>query len=381
MSDPIYLDYNATTPIHPEVAAAMRPVLEGIFGNPSSSHPYGREARRAVEQGREQLAMLLGCPAETVVFTGGGTESNNLAIQGIAYARRDRGNHLVTTLVEHPAVAEVMSHLERQGFAVTRVGVDGDGRVDPAAIEAAITPATTLLSVMHANNEVGTVMDLADIAAVARKHGIVFHTDAAQSVGKIATGVDELGVDLLSVAGHKLYAPKGVGALYIRPGTELAKLFHGADHEAGRRPGTENVLGIVGLGAAAELAAGDLGEHGEHLRALRDRLHEAIRAALPNGAIRLNGHAEARLPNTLNLGFRGVEAAALLAAVPGVAASAGAACHSGDEDTSSVLGAMGVPTEYAGGAVRFSTGRGLTMQEVDRAGAEVVDAVARLLPH
>ena len=374
MNRPIYLDYNATTPIHAEVAAAIRSVLEDTFGNPSSGHAYGQAAAAVVDTARQQVAALLGCDSDEVIFTGGGTESNNLAIRGIAQARRDHGNHLVTTAVEHPAVEQVMVHLEGQGYRVTRVAVDKTGRVNPLHIEAALTPETILVSVMHANNEVGTIMPLAEIAALCRDRGVAIHTDAAQSVGKISTSVDELGVDLLSVAGHKLYAPKGVGALYVRRGTALVKLLHGADHEGGLRPGTENVLGIVGLGRAADLAADDLEEHAEHQRGLRDRLHQAIVAGLPADAVRLLGHPTQRLPNTLNLGFGGLDAAVLLASMPQVAASAGAACHTGDDDTSSVLGAMGVDTDYAAGAVRFSTGRLVTESDVDRAAAHIIAA-------
>ncbi len=375
MSDPIYLDYNATTPLHPSVAEVMRSVLEDAFGNPSSGHPYGRATAALITTARSQVASLLGCDADEVIFTGGGTESNNLAIRGVAHARRDHGDHLVTSAVEHPAVDRVMAHLETRGFSVTRVAVDRHGQVDPQAVLDALTPRTTLVSIMHANNEVGTVMDLAELGARCRARGVILHTDAAQSVGKIPTAVDTLGVDLLSVAGHKLYAPKGVGALYVRRGTALEKILHGADHERGLRPGTENVLGIVGLGQAAALAADDLQAHAAHQRALRDRLHNRLVEALPGKALQLNGHPTERLPNTLNLSFRDLDASALLQAMPEVAASAGAACHTGDDDTSSVLGAMGVAPEYAPGAVRFSTGRRLTEADIDDAAAHILAAV------
>jgi len=378
MKRPIYLDYNATTPIHRSVAEAMGSVLEDTFGNPSSGHAYGRAAAALVSTARQRVAKLLGCDADEVIFTGGGTESNNLAILGIAQARRDRGNHLVTSVVEHPAVEQVMAHLEGRGFRVTRVAVDPQGRVDPQDVADALTPETTLVSVMHANNEVGTIMPLAELAAHCQHRGVAVHTDAAQSVGKIPTVVHDLGVDLLSVAGHKLYAPKGVGALYVRRGIRLTRLMHGADHEGGLRPGTENVLGIVGLGQAAALAAQDLERHAEHQRALRDRLFQAIVTGLPADSVRLNGHPTQRLPNTLNLGFGGLHAAALLEAMPEVAASAGAACHTGDGHTSSVLGAMGIEAADAAGAVRFSTGRGLTEAQVDHAAAHIVAAVRAL---
>jgi len=380
MEPPIYLDYNATTPIHPEVAAAMRPVLEDTFGNPSSGHAFGRAAAALVATARAQVAEALGCDADEIVFTGGGTESNNLAIVGIAEARREQGDHLVTSAVEHPAVDRVMTHLEGRGFRVTRVAVDGHGQVDPQDVAAALTPETTLVSIMHANNEVGTIMPIAEIAALCRDRGVAVHTDAAQSVGKIPTAVNDLGVDLLTVAGHKFYAPKGVGALYVRRGTTLAKVLHGADHERGLRPGTENVPGLVGLGRAAALAAQDLESHADHQRGLRDRLHQALVAGLPTDALRLNGHPTQRLPNTLSLGFGGLDAATLLKAMPQVAASAGAACHAGDDRSSTVLGAMGVDAAYAAGAVRFSTGRLTTDADVDRAATHIIAAALALAP-
>ena len=380
LPDPIYLDFNATTPIHPRVADAMRPFLDREFGNPSSGHVYGRRAREAVERARAQVADLLGCAPEEILFTGGGTESNNLALRGVVKARGDAGQHLITTVVEHPAVERVMAHLERQGHRVTRVPVDATGQVDPDAVAAALEPETTLVSVMHANNEVGTVNPLPALAERLRDRDVLLHTDAAQSVGKIPTRVDTLGVDLLSVAGHKLYAPKGVGALYVRRGTPLAPVLHGADHERGLRPGTENLLGIVGLGEAAALAAETLSDHAAALTALRDRLHAAIRDGLPAGTVRLHGHVTERLPNTCNLGFRGVSAPALLEALPEVAASAGAACHSDADAPSSVLGAMGVSPDSARGAVRFSLGRGLTEADIDRAAVAVIRAARTLSP-
>ena len=321
--DPIYLDYNATTPLDPSVSEVIRPFLEGMFGNPSSMHAYGSLAARAVITARNQVASLLNGHPDEVVFTAGGTESNNYAIKGVAYACRDRGNHIITTAIEHPAVIEVCRFLETTGFEVTCVGVDSCGIVDPDEIRRAIRPQTILVSVMHANNETGSIQPITEISRITRDSGILLHTDAAQSVGKIPVDVGELGVDLLSVAGHKLYAPKGVGALYIRRGVKLTKLLHGANHEAGRRAGTENVIGIVGLGKAAELVGS------WQLAVLRDRLFDGIREAIPE--VRLNGHPELRLPNTLSLGFPGVEAAMLLQAMYGIAASAGAACHAGEE--------------------------------------------------
>jgi len=375
---PIYLDYNATTPVSPEVASAMRPYLEEHFGNPSSSHWYGIQTRKAVERARKQVADLLGCGVDEVIFTSGGTESNNHAIQGAALARRDRGNHIITSAIEHPAVLQVVACLKRAGFAFTALPVDASGLVDAADLERAITPRTILVSIMHANNEVGTVQPIAELARIAHDHGALVHTDAAQSVGKISTRVDELGVDLLSVAGHKLYAPKGVGALYVRSGVDVEKLMHGADHEQDRRAGTENVLQVVGLGKACEVAVRDLKENADHMMALRDRLHEGLAARAPD--LKLNGHPEKRLPNTLSVSFPRVEANTLLSELTEVAASAGAACHAESIDVSHVLEAMQVPQEYAMGTVRFSTGRMTTPDDIDRAVEAVAGALERLKP-
>ena len=379
--NPIYLDYNATTPIAREVANAMEPYLYRVFGNPSSSHPYGVEARKAVEEARAQVAAFIGGSAGELIFTSGGTESNNMAIKGCALALRKKGNHIITSAVEHPAVIEVCQWLKEQGFRVTILKVDEDGLVDPAELEQSITPQTTLVSVMHANNEVGTIQPIAQLAEIAHRHGAVMHTDAAQSIGKIPVDVDDLGVDLLSIAGHKVYAPKGIGALYIREGTPLAKQLHGADHENDRRPGTENVLEIVGLGLACQIAGRDLEKNEAHYRAMRDRLHEGLTGQLPRENLRLNGHPELRLPNTLSVGFRGVEASTLLAEIADeVAASAGAACHADDIDVSTVLEAMNVPIEWAMGTVRFSVGRATTPEEIDRTVSIVSEAVRRLQP-
>jgi cysteine desulfurase len=380
--DPIYLDYNATTPIAHEVAEAMAPYLYEHFGNPSSSHPYGVATKRAVEAARVQVANLLGCQPNEVIFTSGGTESNNYAIKGAALAARARrGNHIITSAVEHPAVIEVCHWLGEQGFRVTVLAVDRYGQVDPADLEQAITPDTVLVSVMHANNEVGTVQPIMELAKIAHRAGALMHTDAAQSVGKLPVKVDDLGVDLLSIAGHKVYAPKGIGALYIRTGVELAPLIHGAGHEGGRRPGTENVLEIVGLGKACQIAERDLVRNMAHFQAMRDRLHDGLLRELGGEAMRLNGHPEQRLPNTLSLSFRGVEANTLLSEVgEQVAASAGAACHADQVDVSAVLEAMQVPVEWAMGTVRFSVGRGTTDQQVDRAVEVMAGAVRRLQP-
>jgi cysteine desulfurase len=371
---PIYLDYNATTPVEHEVAEAMRPYLEEHFGNPSSAHAYGRRAREAVETARGQVASLIGCSPGEIVFTGGGTESNNLAIRGAAGGRG--GPSIVTTAIEHPAVSETVGALRDEGAEVTVVPVDTDGLVDPAAVERALGPGTSLVTVMHANNEVGTIQPIEEIGRVARARGVVFHTDAAQSAGKIPVDVGRLGVDLLTIAGHKLYAPKGVGALFVREGVALRRVLHGAGQEAGRRPGTESVPLIVGLGAACDIARRDLEGASAAMRAARDRLFDGLRAALDG--IRLNGHPTRRLPNTLSVGFLNVEAGEVLAHLDGVAASAGAACHAGRTRVSAVLEAMRVPPGYAAGTIRFSTGRRTTAAEIDRAVAEIVAAVRRL---
>lgn len=372
----IYLDYNATTPIDREVAAAMLPHMYEHFGNPSSSHPYGVAARRAVDLARAQVAALLGCESDAIVFTSGGTESNNAAIKGAALAGRARGNHIITSAIEHPATIEVCRWLENQGFRLTVLPVSSDALVNPADLEKAITAETVLVTVMHANNEVGTVQPIAELAAIAHRYGALMHTDAAQSVAKIPVNVDELGVDLLSIAGHKLYAPKGIGVLYVRRGVRLEKLLHGANHESGRRPGTENVLAIVGLGQACKIAQRCLEGNIVHLKTLRDRLHKGLLRELGSEALRLNGHPERRLPNTLSLGFRGIDANSLLAEIAAqVAASAGSACHSGGISVSPVLKAMNVPLEWAAGTVRFSVGRQTTAQEIDQAVEIIAEAV------
>jgi len=374
----IYLDYNATTPIDKRVADAMRPFLDEYFGNPSSVHEYGIKTKLAVEKARQQIAGLLNCEPSEIIFTSGGTESNNFAIKGAALANRDKGNHIITSTVEHPAVFEVCHYLERNGFEVTYVNVDEYGIVKLDELEAAIRPETILITVMHANNEVGSIQPIPEIARLAKKHNIIFHSDAAQSVGKIPVDVQEMGVDLLSVAGHKLYAPKGIGALFIRHGVKLEKLIHGADHEQNLRAGTENVLEIVGLGKAAEIAAGDLEKNREHYQKTRDYLHELLKEALPD--IRLNGHPEKRLPNTLSISFPKVEANTLISRLEGVAASAGAACHAESIDVSAVLEAMLVPLDYAMGTIRFSTGRGTTMQDIKLAAEEIAETAGVLMP-
>lgn len=376
---PIYLDYNATTPPDPEVAEAMLPYLTTRFGNPSSIHAYGAEARAAVEEARRQVASLLGAKAEEIVFTSGGTEGNNTVLHGVARLLRAKGRHLVTSAIEHPAVLEPCAVLEEEGFRITRVPVDAAGRVDPRDVAEALTPETILVSVMHANNEVGTIQDLAEISRLAHDEGILVHTDAAQSIGKVPVDVAALGIDFLTLAGHKLYAPKGVGALYIRSGVDLPRFLHGASHEAGRRAGTENVLEIVGLGKACEVAGRRLQQDARRFEELRERLFDALSRDVPG--LRRNSPWERCLPNTLSVGFPGVDAGALLAEVGGkVAASAGAACHAAGVEISTVLQAMGVPMEYAMGTVRFSVGRGTTPAMVDEAARVVAEAVHRMRP-
>jgi cysteine desulfurase len=359
----IYLDYNATTPLDPNVFEAMLPYLREHYGNPSSGHWFGAQTKAAVEQAREQVAALLGADPSEIVFSSGGSESDNWAIKGIAEANRDRGDHIITSQIEHPAVLNTCRYLEGQGVRVTYLPVDGYGQVDPDDVAQAITSRTILISIMHANNEVGTIQPIAAIGAMARERGIYLHTDAAQSVGKIPTDVEQLQVDLLTVAGHKLYAPKGVGALYVRRGTRIASLIHGAGHEGGRRAGTENVAGIVGLGQACAIATETMTETVERLRALRERLHEGLATHIEG--LRLNGHPTQRLPNTLNLSFEGLDSNALLAALPEIAASTGSACHAGTTEPSPVLTAMGVPPEIALGAVRFSVGKQNDQREID----------------
>ncbi len=377
MPGPIYLDYNATTPLDPAVAAAMRPYLEQHFGNPSSGHAYGHTAHKAVVQGREQVAALLGCAPDEIMFTSGGSESDNQAIKGIAFALRERGNHLITSQIEHPAVLNTCRYLEvRHGFHITYLPVDGDGIVDPAAVEAAITPKTIMITIMHANNEVGTLEPIVEIGRLARRHGIAFHTDAAQSVGKVPVRVDDLGVDLLTIAGHKLYAPKGIGALYIRRGTVLDPLIHGAGHEGGRRAGTENVPSIVALGTACALAREQLDKQTERWCALRGRLLAALEARV--GPVKVNGHPEWHLPNTLNICVPGVIGEEVLARTPGVAASTGSACHAGLTEPSAVLLAMGIEPALALGALRLSLGRWTTAEDVDAAAAQLSTSILEL---
>ncbi len=358
----IYLDYNASTPLAPEVVEAMRPFLTEHFGNPSSHHWAGAPAKAAVERARVQVATLIGCAADEIVFTSGGSESNNHALTGVFFANRGRGDHIITSAVEHPAILRPLRFLETLGAKVTVVPVDREGRVDPDDVRRALTPRTILVSIMHANNEVGTVQPIAQIAAIARAAGVLIHTDAAQSVGKIPTRVNELGVDLLSVAGHKLYAPKGVGALFILRGTRIEAFVHGAGHEQGRRAGTENVLLDVGLGAACEVAARWIGM--PTVRELRDRFEARLKDHFGDG-LTVNSAGAERLPNTANVNFVGQVGSEVLTRLCGVAASTGSACHAGSVELSPVLAAMGVPEREGMGAVRFSLGRRTTWDDLE----------------
>ena len=376
MKPPIYLDYNGTTPHDPEVIAAMRPFFETGFGNPSSSHWYGIAPRRAVETARVQVASVLHCDSSEILFTSGGTESNNHAIKSAARLKKAQGNHIITSEIEHPAVLDVCRFLETQGYRVTYLPVDETGIVRVKDVENAICPETILISIMHANNETGSIQPIAEIGALAmaKSKNIIVHTDAAQSVGKISTDVRDLNVHLLTVAGHKVYAPKGIGALYIRQPLVLEPFCHGAGQEDGRRAGTENVLEIVGLGKACEIAARDLSKNMNHMEFLRNRLHDKLTAKIEQ--VRLNGHPARRLPNTVNLSFYGLEANRILEEIGlEVAASAGAACHSDTVEISHVLTAMKVPKDWAKGTVRFSVGKMTTTAEIDRAVAVVASAV------
>jgi len=369
----IYLDYNASTPIDRAVALAMRPFLEDHYGNPSSAHWSATTAKTALETARGQVALLLGCHNDEIVFTSGGSEANNLALKGAFFALRHKGRHIITSRIEHPAIIEPCRFLERMGAQVTYLPVDVTGRIDPGSLHNAFTPGTIIVSIMHANNEVGTIQPIAECARIAHEHGVLFHTDAAQSVGKIPTGVNDLGVDLLSLAGHKLYAPKGVGALFVRRGVSLEPLIHGAGHEAGRRAGTESALLAVGFGEACRLAR-DLATM-ERVHILRDGFWQMLREQFGNRVV-LNGHPTHRLPNTLNVSFVGRIGAEILGRLEGVAASTGSACHSGCLELSPALEAMGVAPEVGMGAVRFSLGRETTRNEIDAVAERLVDVLA-----
>ncbi|GAC1614274.1 MAG: cysteine desulfurase family protein [Ktedonobacteraceae bacterium] len=377
-NEPIYLDYNATTPVDPEVANEMLPFLEREFGNPSSTHRYGRVAHEAVDKARKRVAELLECAADEIIFTGGGSESDNLAIRGVALARQAQGKHIITQVTEHPAVLNTCRALERwHGFRVTYLPVDEYGRVQLANVEAAISRETVLITIMHANNETGTLQPIAEIAEIAHRHGVLVHTDAAQSTGKISTRVEDLEVDLLTIAGHKVYAPKGVGALYVRKGVELEPLIYGGGQESGRRAGTENIAYMIGLGMACKIAKEQLTWHQNNIRQLRDMLEQRLEKLLP-GTIHLNGHRIERLPNTLNISVDDVIGEEVLAATPEIASSTGSACHEGSTEPSAVLLAMGLSHERALGALRLTLGRWSTEAEVERATILLAQTIATL---
>lgn len=369
----IYLDYNATTPIAPAVQEAMLPFLAEHYGNPSSTHALGRAAHEAVEDARSRVAHWLGANRDEIVFTSGGTESNNLALKGVAFAAREFGGHLVISAVEHPAVVQPAKFLERLGWRLTVIGVNRRGLVDPAEVEAALRPDTRLVSVMHANNEIGVVQPIAKISEICRRRGVLLHSDAAQTAGKLSTRVDDLGVDLLTVAGHKVYAPKGVGALYVRRGVSLEPVLHGAGHEGGLRAGTENVPYLVGVGRAASLAEQSLLEAGDRLTALRDRLLDKLREAI-GPSLSVNGEDAPRLPNTLSANFPDVVAGEMLRQIPELCASTGAACHSGSTHMSATLAAIGLEPEIARGTVRLSLGWYTDADQIDRAAQLLIAA-------
>jgi cysteine desulfurase len=376
MSRRVYLDHNASTPVHPEVLAEMLPYFGEVFGNPSSVHGFGREAREAVDAARDRLATFLRVRPDEIVFTSGGTESDNFAVKGLAWAR-GRG-HIITSKIEHHAVLRTCQALEAQGFTVTYLPVDAHGMIDPDDVRRALRPDTIAISIMHANSEVGTIQPARAIGAIARERGVPFHVDAVQTFGKIDLDVDALNIDLLSFSGHKIYGPKGVAGLYIRKGTRMVSVQHGGEHERRRRAGTENVPGIVGLGKAAEVRAREMKEEAVRLTALRDRLWEGVRARVPD--VRLNGHPTERVPGTANIAYKNVESESIVLGLDlkGIAVSAGSACTSGSVEPSYVLVAMGVPIEWAMGAVRSSLGRSTTTEDIDYV-VESVEPVVRKL--
>ena len=373
LTKPIYLDYNATTPIDPEVLGAMLPYFKEHFGNPSSNHVYGKLVKEAMNKARKQVANLIGATPNEIVFTSGGTESNNYAIIGTALANMKKGRHIVTSRIEHPSVLETLRYLEEKFlFKINYLPVDEYGMLKPSDVEQAITDKTILITIMHANNEVGTIEPIKEIGRIAKEKGVIFHTDAAQTCGKIEVNVDSLNTNLLTVAGHKLYAPKGIGALYIKTETNLDKFIHGAGQEMGRRPGTENVPYIVGFGHACEIASDTRHNFSQKTKTLRDSLYNNILNGLGKERVKLNGHPEWRLPNTLNFSIRGVVGEELLSQIPQIAASTGAACHAGLTEPSGVLLAMGLKREQALGALRLSLGRWSTNEEVYKASQLIV---------
>jgi cysteine desulfurase len=363
MNRQVYLDHNASTPVHPEVVDAMLPYFSERFGNPSSVHGFGRAAREGLETAREQIAHFLRVGKEEIVFTSGGTESDNMAVKGVALARRS--GHIITSKIEHHAVLRAVQNLETMGFDATYLDVDGFGMVDPGALRRAIRPDTILISIMHANSEIGTIQPARELGAIAREHNIPFHMDAVQTFGKVPIDLDAFNIDMLSFSGHKIYGPKGVAGLYIRKGTKMVSVQHGGEHERRRRAGTENVASIVGFGRAIEIRGRDMAEEAQRLTALRDRLWEGLRRRVPE--VRLNGHPTQRVPGTCNVCFRHVESESIVLGLDlkGIGVSAGSACTSGNVEPSYVLVAMGVPLDWAMGAVRHSLGRSTTTEDID----------------
>lgn len=378
MKKRIYLDHNATTPVHPEVLSRMLPYFSEKFGNPSSLHSLGQEAHLAMDTARNQVAKLIGARADEIIFLSGGTESDNLAIQGVAFANRDKGNHIITSSIEHHAVLNTCKFLEKQGFQVTYLPVDSYGIVDLEALRQAITDKTILITIMHVNNEVGTIQPIEEIGKIARERNIYFHTDAVQSVGKIPVNVKELNVDLLSLSAHKFYGPKGIGALYIKKGVKIQPIIYGGHHERDKRAGTENLPGIVGLGAACEIAMKEMEEKNKHLLMLSEKFYNLVRERIPD--IKLNGHPEKRIPGTVNISFAGIEGESILLSLDfeGIEVSTGSACASASLEPSHVLIAMGVPPEIAHGTIRFSFGYTNTIEEVEYT-VDVLEKVVKRL--
>jgi cysteine desulfurase len=378
MREQIYLDHNATTPVDPRVVEAMRPFYREDFGNASSLHRFGQNARSAINDARSQVARILNAAQESIIFTSGGSESDNHAIKGVALSLEEKGRHIITSKVEHPAVLETCAYLSRSGFSVTYLSVDKYGVVDLDELRDSIRNDTILITVMHANNEVGTIQPVKEIAAIARERGIIFHTDAVQAVGKIETDVERLGVDLLSLSGHKLHGPKGVGALYVRPNLDITPLIHGGGHEKGRRSGTENTPGICGLGKACEISLAEVNEEMKRIGHLRDMLWDGLKSKI--GDLIVLGHPEKKLPNTLAVCFKYVEGESVLLNLDleGIAVSSGSACSSGDVEPSHVLLAMGVSPEFARGGIRFSLGRGNTEDEIKKVIEVSPEIIAKL---
>ena len=376
MNRRVYLDHNASTPVHPEVVAEMLPYFSDVYGNPSSVHGFGRDARAAVDAARDRVAAFLRVRPEELVFTSGGTESDNFGVKGLALARGS--GHVITSRVEHHAVLRSAQALEAQGFTVTYLPVDQYGMVNPDDVRRALRPDTIAISIMHANSEVGTIQPVRAIGALARDAGVPFHVDAVQTFGKVEVDVHAMNIDALSFSSHKIYGPKGIAGLYIRRGTKMVSIQHGGEHERRRRAGTENVPGIVGLGKAVEIRARDMKAEAERVSALRDRMWEGIRARVPD--VRLNGHPTERLPGTANICYRNVESESIVLALDlkGIAVSAGSACTAGSVEPSHVLVAMGVPLDWAMGAVRSSLGRSTTTEDVDFVVASVTEVVSRI---